>query len=92
MRSRAHVDEGDRLDILQEGDMVVLTNITNSEVAGRRLVVGPSPVVNVTFNTIEAWDVDNDGKLNFEEFFNGLSKETIEKHMTMTFKGPERIY
>ena len=49
-------------------------------------------LLEIVSNTIEAWDVDNDGKLNFEEFFNGLSKETNEKHMTMTFKGPERIY
>ena len=42
--------ESYRQEIYQEGDIIILTNNSNPLVAGKRLIVGPSPRVNITFS------------------------------------------
>ena len=49
-RTRVPPEESNRQDIYQEGDIIVITNNSNALLAGKRLIVGPSPKVNITFN------------------------------------------
>jgi hypothetical protein len=48
---RTTVSQFKRPEIYQEGDIIVITNNSNPSVAGKRLIVGPTPRVNVTFTS-----------------------------------------